>query len=591
MAANLTCGTTMGIVNHPLFEDRDHSLKPEERPITTMPHWDVLIIDEASKTLVQEFMVPALMAKRWVVVGDVRQLPPFADSSDIKANLRDLSDANGKLVFPAEHQRACLLLYRLLDRTRRQPGMRWLVAEPSNVIDLLVKELEARGLKDPPTVVRVCRAKRLGPIGPVKELLLRDLQQGSTEALWLAGADWVLVPRDLLAATMEFLPADLLSVSLELRSEDEFCTNLLPLCNRHSLWLGRVPNLARRYRDRGYGRDEVVTFAEAERCEQHNLKRRDHADELSWRLTRLHELRRSSNEKEKRRLADGIASLKPCIQGSAEPIDEIQDIGLPSVLEVLQTGIGADKSKRQSALCLGMRAKNEAVFQTRFGSLSYQHRMHPDISILPRELFYGGADLLRNANTIESRDKLIGWDLDLFPSRSIWLDVDGSDANGENLAEVAVIREQIAKVLEWAKKKGSPAGRKHGRWELACLCFYVKQERALAHMLQGFPGAGLGKTRFVFSDAPLEVVCGTVDRFQGREADLVFLSMRNTTKTGFLDSPNRLNVALTRARQQLVVVGKAGYFEGCRVPELEELTKKTPRQTVRTPIKAREYRR
>jgi superfamily I DNA and/or RNA helicase len=42
-----------------------------------MPHWDVLIVDEASKTLIQEFMVPALMAKRWIVVGDVRQLPPF----------------------------------------------------------------------------------------------------------------------------------------------------------------------------------------------------------------------------------------------------------------------------------------------------------------------------------------------------------------------------------------------------------------------------------------------------------------------------------------------------------------------------------
>lgn len=85
------------------------------------------------------------------------------------------------------------------------------------------------------------------------------------------------------------------------------------------------------------------------------------------------------------------------------------------------------------------------------------------------------------------------------------------------------------------------------------------------------------KTRFRVRDAPVEIVCGTVDRFQGREADLVMLSMRNTRRVGFLDSPNRLNVAVTRARQQLVVVGNAEYFVGCGISELEELAKRTPR--------------
>ena len=83
-------------------------------------------------------------------------------------------------------------------------------------------------------------------------------------------------------------------------------------------------------------------------------------------------------------------------------------------------------------------------------------------------------------------------------------------------------------------------------------------------------------TRFSVRDAPVEVVCGTVDRFQGREADLVMLSMRNPGRVGFLDSPNRLNVAVTRARQQLVVVGNAEYFRDCRVSELEELVRRTP---------------
>jgi superfamily I DNA and/or RNA helicase len=103
----------------------------------------------------------------------------------------------------------------------------------------------------------------------------------------------------------------------------------------------------------------------------------------------------------------------------------------------------------------------------------------------------------------------------------------------------------------------------------------VKQERAISDMLREVTQDDR-KTRFMVRDAPVEIVCGTVDRFQGREADLVMLSMRNTRRVGFLDSPNRLNVGVTRARQQLVVFGKADYFGDCRISELEELARRTP---------------
>jgi hypothetical protein len=48
--------------------------------------------------------------------------------------------------------------------------------------------------------------------------------------------------------------------------------------------------------------------------------------------------------------------------------------------------------------------------------------------------------------------------------------------------------------------------------------------------------------------------------------------MVNTGRDGFLDSPNRLNVAITRARYQLVVVGHFQYFsEKTRSIELKGL--------------------
>ncbi|POR34168.1 Putative ATP-dependent helicase [Tolypocladium paradoxum] len=46
----------------------------------------------------------------------------------------------------------------------------------------------------------------------------------------------------------------------------------------------------------------------------------------------------------------------------------------------------------------------------------------------------------------------------------------------------------------------------------------------------------------------------TVDKAQGNQADVVFLDMVRTIKAGFMDDPQRLNVAITRARQAEVII-------------------------------------
>ncbi|GAA0985099.1 ATP-dependent RecD-like DNA helicase [Nocardioides aquaticus] len=75
--------------------------------------------------------------------------------------------------------------------------------------------------------------------------------------------------------------------------------------------------------------------------------------------------------------------------------------------------------------------------------------------------------------------------------------------------------------------------------------------------------------RLLWSEDGLERVrVGTVDAFQGREFDVVYLSAtrsqrlapRNKPRFGFLALPNRLCVAMSRQRRLLVVVGDAAMF-------------------------------
>jgi hypothetical protein len=46
----------------------------------------------------------------------------------------------------------------------------------------------------------------------------------------------------------------------------------------------------------------------------------------------------------------------------------------------------------------------------------------------------------------------------------------------------------------------------------------------------------------------------TVDKAQGNQADVVFLDMVRTSSVGFMDDAQRLNVAITRARQAEVII-------------------------------------
>ncbi|MBM3226023.1 MAG: hypothetical protein FJZ47_19815, partial [Candidatus Tectomicrobia bacterium] len=73
-------------------------------------------------------------------------------------------------------------------------------------------------------------------------------------------------------------------------------------------------------------------------------------------------------------------------------------------------------------------------------------------------------------------------------------------------------------------------------------------------------------------DAGLSLpVIDTVERLQGAERDVVIVSLTTSDpdalESPFLNNPNRFNVAITRARQKLIVVGSRAFFT--QVPHTE----------------------
>lgn len=82
---------------------------------------------------------------------------------------------------------------------------------------------------------------------------------------------------------------------------------------------------------------------------------------------------------------------------------------------------------------------------------------------------------------------------------------------------------------------------------------YAAQARALSRALRGDPATAAAET-------------ATVDGFQGREKEVIlFSAVRSNAggRVGFLADARRANVALTRARRGVVVVGDAHTLRRC----------------------------
>ena len=74
-----------------------------------------------------------------------------------------------------------------------------------------------------------------------------------------------------------------------------------------------------------------------------------------------------------------------------------------------------------------------------------------------------------------------------------------------------------------------------------------------------------GEARWIPAELKRLVKVDTVDSYQGKENRIIILStVRNNSQQnpGFLRSPNRINVAMSRAMERLIVVGATSMWKG-----------------------------
>lgn len=304
------------------------------------------------------------------------------------------------------------------------------------------------------------------------------------------------------------------------------------------------------------------------------------ATEVGWRLNRTYEKRFVKRRKEiKDPLQEQVEKLLPKSINIQQNIETIRCIAFPSVLEGLVKGIKDRYVQNLTTLTSGFHRKDLDV---RHIVLDYQHRMHPEISTFPRERFYSEKDdfgkniraLLDGKGMKEKRV----WNYSGYKNRRIWIHVRGRVVRNSNRGEIERLLQEIRQFIDWAKREIPPENQ--GNWEIAVLTFYRRQERELRNRLREYCNQPRSESRFRKENCQIKL--HTVDKFQGQEADIVFLSMVQNQRDGFMDSPNRLNVAITRARYQFVILGDYDYFSQngqskTRSEDLAELAKNTIR--------------
>jgi hypothetical protein len=189
----------------------------------------------------------------------------------------------------------------------------------------------------------------------------------------------------------------------------------------------------------------------------------------------------------------------------------------------------------------------------RADTLTKQHRMLRPIGDLVSQCFYGGELESSRGDASSLRSLAL-----TFPAPVTWLCTSALKSHRErgvgttfwNLAEIRVIRQQLLALQQHAKLAGEFV-------KVGVITGYGEQARRLRRDIRP------GDERW----SHLVIDVHPVDSFQGQERDVILYSVTRSNPdgdVGFLRVTERLNVAVSRGRDALVIVGDSRFCADAR---------------------------
>ena len=180
--------------------------------------------------------------------------------------------------------------------------------------------------------------------------------------------------------------------------------------------------------------------------------------------------------------------------------------------------------------------------------LKVQYRMNDEIMRFSSDWFYGG--MLRSAPEVKYRSILD------FDTPIEWVNTEGMDCNeefvGENYGRINKPEAElsIGQLKEYITKIGRERFLEE-RIDVGLISPYKAQVQYLRQLVK--------KDAF-FKPYRSLITINTVDGFQGQERDVILISLVRANEDGqigFLNDLRRMNVAITRARMKLIILGDA----------------------------------
>lgn len=176
--------------------------------------------------------------------------------------------------------------------------------------------------------------------------------------------------------------------------------------------------------------------------------------------------------------------------------------------------------------------------------LEVQYRMHPELSQFPSNFFYEGS--LQNGVCAEERKLKVDFPWPSTECPMFFLvtqgaeEIAGSGTSYLNRTEAANVEKITTRFLKSGVKPE----------QIGIITPYEGQRAYLVQYMQ-YQGS-------LHSKLYQEIEIASVDAFQGREKDIIIMSCVRSNEhqgIGFLNDPRRLNVALTRAKYGIIIVG------------------------------------